>query len=242
MPLISRPSESPGKVDWGKPRGSVRHIQVDPSGLYAAYVLEQPPRKVTLKMKGSRLPTGWSHDVFLPWCYFVIRVRWDTRVSFDAPGYMYFSKQRLEHVDKDHLGAVVFPNVFLDGRICLGYIGSLRDRSHVRVAWKAVRRMYSYVGNQWMMPTRPEFYTKEIQEECARGHHVHSFNGRQDFLCSMSLLTQEEMLRINWRSTCLTIESAATLCLASGDYQGIRLWNDASVEDELSKVARRTTA
>jgi hypothetical protein len=232
MPFVSKPSVKPEKVDWGEPKGAVRHILADQSGTYAAYVLEEPPAKVTLKMKGKN--SLWSHDVFLPWRYFVIRVRWDCRVSLDAPGLMYFSNSRIESADKELLRVCIFPNVWDTGNICLGYHGSLRDKSHVRVAWKTVRRVYGYLGTQWLNLYRAPIRARGLPPGCLE----HVLPGRHpDTMCYMALYSQEGMLAVDWASSGRTLVTAADACLYRGDYQGAKVWNDDDVNRAL-KVAQ----
>lgn len=233
MPFVSRHESTPVE-NWGVAKGSVRHILVESDKTHASYVIEEPPgvKSMSIVISDSK---RWSHDVFLPWRYSVIRVRWDGRVSLGNCGWVYFSNKKAEDLEEKTLFPAVLPNVFQNGSICLGY-GSLWDRSPVRSAWKAVRRIYPD-SNQWIHGDVPPAIISRPRESGCLDHVCKG--GLKDFLCTWSKLSEKEVSEIDWSirkaSKCfpISISSAASICSSTKVYQGEYQFDDYNMEKSL---------
>ena len=239
MPFVTKYESQPPKVHWGEPRGSVRAFKESVDGIYGAYVIEQPAGKVTLKMCRKMDRVEWSHEVFLPWRYFAIRVRWDGRVDLSNCGVVFFAKDRVENIDEcGVLFSAILPNVFEQGNICSGY-GSIRDRSPVRAAWRAVRKFYEIPGNQWIhgkVVPNVIIAAAEFDGTKCFDHHF-SYQASPDFICRWSTLSQQDIASITWDGCAYgcTVKNIADLVLTRGDYQNLREFSDNDV-DKILKV------
>lgn len=234
MPLFGS-QQTLGKVDWGTAKGSVRLIHVEPAGEFSSYVIEEPPEMKTVAMKNSHI--SWSHDVMLPWRYSVIRVRWDARVSLANAGWFYYANSRVEKTSDPALFPAVFPNVFKNGSMCLG-VGGLWDRTCVRAAWRAVRRIYS-ISNQWIHTHFPvQLSGAQRDKECF--YHVCKAGTRDPF-CLLSKMSKDEIALVDWNPRKLqpiSIEGAASNCSLTRDYQGHYLISEEMMDGMLRESRR----
>lgn len=197
MPFVTAQSLPRAPVDWGVASGRVRHIKPNPDGLFADYVIEEAPAQVSLRMKVYKKDVFWEHKVFMPWRYCIIRVHRDLRVWGRRAGYLFFSKTRAVGLHDPCLRQAVFPNVYDEGGICLGYTHLYQDRSPVRAAWRAIRALYTTYGNQWLwdvaIPASIKYRAKDRLPSCLTHPH--------DYSCSWSLLAREEVDAILWNGT-----------------------------------------
>ena len=186
------------KTNWGEPKGRVRHIDI--RGNHALYVIEEEPAKVPVKMVG-RNRVMWSHEVWLPWRYYVIKVHSNCRVFGKEAGFMFFAMRRVESLGETGvLKKAMFPNIFKGSGICLGFTGHIWDKTPLKAAWAAVRMIYSKPGNQWMAMDESNAPTilsaKFVDQEDHSDHRLVSYG--PDFSCRWAQLSREESLAIGW--------------------------------------------
>lgn len=164
--------EVPPRSIWGEPRGRVKAIHIEPSGLHAQYLLEEAPGRITLRMKIGA--SDYSHEVFIPWRYTLIRVNANSRVESANCGYLYYATQQMKALEDVILFPGLLPNVFEYGGICLGYYNPVIDRSPVRAAWRTLRQLYSIPFNQWMWDLSVPylFYSSRYYESCHNDRHL----------------------------------------------------------------------
>jgi hypothetical protein len=158
------------------------------------YVLEEEPGFIDYNFKQSGVI--WSHKVWAPWRYFIINVRYDTRVEGGNVGYMYFASERLKSMDDQDLRTATLPNLFENGGICLGYTVAIFDRTPVRSAWRAVRAFYGIPGNQWLVhgSDMPNFIKESYPPVDSEDHQNHRYNDRLEFGCKWSALPKETVI------------------------------------------------
>lgn len=150
MPFLSGRSTDvcPPNFDWGEPKG--RLVAVFPFRNEAIYVIEKEPSilRVDAKLLSG---TIHGHDIHFPWMYYVIKAHWTSRVCGTNAGYLFFAKEKVTDLGAKVLLRPVFPNVFQDGSLCLGYTVSFRDRSPIRSVWRAIRYFEGTPGNDFMV-------------------------------------------------------------------------------------------
>lgn len=236
MPFVTKHESNPPKVHWGEPKKSLRAVVTDVNGAYGVFVLEQPAGKVTFKMENKTTKYRWSHDIFLPWRYFAIRVRWDGRVDLSNCGAVWFSNRKIEALEDSDLRSPFFPNVFESGPICSGYV-SIFDRTPLRAAWKAVRKFYEIPGNQWLSssPVPHEIKSAETRLVACSNHYLHG-NVFPDYICRWASLSLEDVLKIHWGRPYLSIKEAAARTLGKGNYQPVHELSDESVKSVLAEI------
>jgi hypothetical protein len=220
------------KADWGVPSGRVRHIEV--KGDHAIYVIEEEPSVVPVIMKAD---DGYiSHDVWLPWRYYVIRAYSNCRVSGRQPGYMFFANKRIESLDdRGLLKRAVFPNVYDGGGICLGYTGHVWDRTPVRAAWRAIRLLYSKPGNQWFTGDyfpRSLMMGKLLPKECDRTHRYGC-----TYACYWSMASKEEVLEVAW-FTAPYVSLSHFLSNVEWDFNSMNVLSESEFQKRLRETVR----
>lgn len=210
----------PVKIEWDKPRGRLRHVEVKPDG--AVYVVEKRPGWTAVTL--GRI----SHDVWLPWRYHFVKVRTNGIVSGKNGLALFFAEKQAKSIDDPVLRMPFFPNVYGNSGIaCIGDYSLYVERSPLRGVLKTIRKLYSKKGTLWLIPSIPN----ELLRNASHQHPPpQDFQDTMSF-CYWSTLEEVEAAKIAWKSAVFpTIREAADRL----NYDAvIRQWTDEIVDRNL---------
>jgi hypothetical protein len=235
----------PLDVDWGSPKGRLIHIEVDPKKEFAYFVIEKSPEKFLLKIDANKAMYGFrgkfSHFIYFPWRYYVIRVRWDTRVCGVNPGILLMTEEKITDMGTVGVFRVPYlPNVFESGSLCLGYTVSFRDRSHVRSAFRTIRYFEEIPGNGFIGSRRGNFPNALLESELSRPSEpvVHSSECRGFYsstVCKMGEMNGKAFFKYCYSNEYRGSSLMNIINVTSFDKQNYVMLSDNDIHNVLSK-------